>query len=298
MDELYDMMRSVITERWLYIHNYRPDLPYVQPLEYMFLARGYQSWARAAAEGKLTPATAQFWGAKPTEELYDLDADPDNVLNLAGDAAHQAILERMRAALHQRALEIKDNGFLPEGSALEGYDASHAPRAYPVERVFAAATLASQRNPVNLPKLIAALEDRSEPVRWWGAQGCAILGPKAAPAEGPLRKHLEDPSGAVQVAAAEALARLGKNAEALRALDHWVQNTNAPFVALQAANVLARLGESARPSLPLLRQTLQQFGPKETPSGPRYYLQHLLQRIIAVLNGQTPPLVYPASPAQ
>ena len=44
-----------IDGRWLYIHNYRPDLPYVQPLEYMFQARGYQSWARMAREGKLTP---------------------------------------------------------------------------------------------------------------------------------------------------------------------------------------------------------------------------------------------------
>ena len=32
MDERYDMMRSVMDSRWLYIHNYRPDLPYVQPL--------------------------------------------------------------------------------------------------------------------------------------------------------------------------------------------------------------------------------------------------------------------------
>jgi arylsulfatase A-like enzyme len=44
MDERYDMMRSVADSRWLYIRNYRPDLPYVQPLEYQFRARGYQSW--------------------------------------------------------------------------------------------------------------------------------------------------------------------------------------------------------------------------------------------------------------
>ncbi len=74
MDERYDLMRSVSDGRWLYIHNFRPDLPYVQPLNYMFQARGYQSWARVARDGKLTPATAMFWGGKPTEELYDLAA--------------------------------------------------------------------------------------------------------------------------------------------------------------------------------------------------------------------------------
>ena len=144
MDERYDMMRSVMDRRWLYVHNFRPDLPYVQHLDYMFKARGYQSWARVAAEGKLTPATAQFWGPKPTEELYDMLADPDSVNNFAADPAHHATLERMRGALRRHTLDIYDNGFLPEGSKLEGYDASRRAGAYPLERVFALATMASE----------------------------------------------------------------------------------------------------------------------------------------------------------
>ena len=32
MDERYDMMRSLMNYRYLYIHNYRPELPYVQRL--------------------------------------------------------------------------------------------------------------------------------------------------------------------------------------------------------------------------------------------------------------------------
>src|SRR5439155_14497988 len=149
MDERYDMMRSVMDSRWLYIHNFRPDLPYVQPLDYMFQARGYQSWARVAAAGQLTPATAMFWGQKPTEELYDMDADPDNVKNLASDPLQRKRLEKMRNALKRHTLEVNDNGFLPEGSALEGYEASRAPGAYPIELVFALASLASERNLVN-----------------------------------------------------------------------------------------------------------------------------------------------------
>ncbi len=294
MDAHYDMMRAVMNVRWLYIHNYRPDLPYVQPLDYMFQARGYQSWARAAAQGKLTAATAQFWGPKPTEELYDMSADPDSVKNLAGDPAHRETLERMRAALRQRVLEIKDNGFIPEGSPLEGYEASHVRGAYPVERVFALATLASERNSARLPELMAALEDASEPVRWWGAQGCTMLGPEAAPAEAPLTKCLEDPSGAVQVAAAEALARLGKTGLALPVLMRWVQNTNAPYFALQAGNVLQRLGEHARPVLPALTQTLSRWAVKDRPNSGRYYLKLILKQTTAVLKGQTPALVYPA----
>src|SRR6266404_4554593 len=100
-----------------------------------------------------------FWGEKPTEELYDMNSDPDNITNLAHDPARSKTLEKMRVALKQHTMEVMDNGFLPEGSALEGYEASRMPGSYPIERVFALATLASQRDPANLPKLIAALED-------------------------------------------------------------------------------------------------------------------------------------------
>jgi len=293
MDERYDMIRSVADTRWLYIHNYRPDVSYVQPLEYMFQARGYQSWAQMAREGKLTPATAQFWGEKPTEELYDSLADPDSVKNLAGDPAHRATLERMRAALKQRVLDVKDNGYLPEGSALEGYDASHKPGAYPVERVFALANLASERNPANLPKLIKALDDHCEPVRWWGAQGCTMLRHKAAPAETVLRQHLEDTSGAVQVAAAEALARLGRSDAALPVLERRLKDASEAWSGLQAANVLDRLGESARPSLPALRQAHQRVANEAGATNPLQYQARILECIIAVLDGKAPALIYP-----
>jgi arylsulfatase A-like enzyme len=247
MDERYDMMRSVMDGRWLYIHNYRPDLPYVQPISYMFRARGYQSWARVAKEGKLTPATSMFWGEKSTEELYDMPADPDSVRNLAAAPAHRRTLERMRAALEKRVLANMDNGFLPEGSELEGYDASRAPGAFPIERVFALATLASERSAANLPKLIEALDDPCEPVRWWAAQGCTMLRDKAAPAETVLRKRLEDKSGAVQIAAAEALAGLGKREVAMPVLQRWREQTDKRPFSLQASNVLDRIGKAARP---------------------------------------------------
>ncbi|MEI8288693.1 MAG: sulfatase-like hydrolase/transferase [Verrucomicrobiota bacterium] len=293
MDERYDMMRMVSDGHWLYIHNYRPDLPYVQPHQYMFQARGYQSWARMAREGKLTPATAQFWGEKPTEELYDLAADPDSVNNLARNPAHHQALDRMRNALKQRVLELKDNGFLPEGSTLEGYEASRQPGAYPVERVFAMANLASEREAANLPELIKALDDSSEPIRWWAAQGCAMLRGKAAPAETALRQRLDDVSGAVQIAAAEALARMGRADAALPVLERCLKNSQSPWFALQAENVLDRLGEPARPLLPTLRELQQRVAGEEGGKSAFQYQRRILDRIIAVLNGKELPFVYP-----
>ncbi len=297
MDERYDMMRSVMDCRWLYIHNYRPDLAYVQRLDYMFKARGYQSWQRMAAEGKLTSATAQFWGAKPTEELYDMMTDPDSVQNLATNAAHRETIERMRAALARHTLEINDNGFIPEGSPLEGYAASRRNGAYPLERILALAAAASERDVKNLPKLISALDDASEPMRWWAAQGCTMLGAKAAPTEALLRKHLTDASGAVQVAAAEALSALGKTDVALPVLARCLQNADSPFFSLQAANVLNRLGERARPALPLLKKFLASLPRPSDETLANGYLKRLNGQTISVLEGREPALVYPTFPA-
>lgn len=296
MDERYDMIRSVMDKRWLYIHNYRPDLPYIQRLDYQFRARGYQSWERVASEGKLTKATAMFWGEKPAEELYDMSADPDSVRNLAGDSGQKEVMERMREALRRHTLEVVDNGFIPEGSVLEGFDASRAQGAVPLERVFDLANLASERNAAHLPKFMEALEDPSEPMRWWAAQGCGMLRGNAAEAEGALLKRLQDPSGAVRVAAAEALVYVGRGDPALQALEGVLLEPGFRGTALHAANVFARIGERARPSLTVLSQALSQFeGELKTGTdkyGPRYPTD-ILKKTIEVLEGKTKPLVYP-----
>ncbi len=292
MDSCYDMMRGVAGSRYLYIRNFRPDLPYVQRLEYMFQARGYQSWAREAAAGRLTAATAQFWGTKPSEELYDMESDPDSVHNLAGAPEQRLTLEKMRAALLGHTLRIKDNGLLPEGSPLEGYDASRAPGAWDVEKVYALACRASDRDPVNLPQFIAALKDPSEPMRWWGAQGCTILGPKAAGAEAALKVALDDKSGAVAAAAAEALARLGQPADALKALERLIQLKDNDGSVMIAANVIDRLGEIARPSLPVMKRVFAGETSKKLEGG-KYAPTHILLHSIDVLEGRVDALVYP-----
>ncbi len=294
MDERYDTMRSVADKRWLYIRNFRPDLPYVQPLDYMFQARGYQSWAKLAEQGKLTDATSMFWGSKPSEELYDMEADPDNVNNLAYDPVHRATVERMRAALKRHTLEIVDNGFMPEGSTNEGYDASRQPGAFPLERAYDLAMVASSRDAAKLPNLIQALADENEAVRWWAAQGCTVLGNKAADAEKALRARLNDSSLSVQVAAAEALAKQGHADVALPVLERILTQNATTYAALQAANVLDRMGEQARPLLPAMEQRRKSLPSGKGSSNVSGYLERILSHITAVLRGREKALVYPA----
>ncbi|MCX8108453.1 MAG: sulfatase-like hydrolase/transferase [Verrucomicrobiae bacterium] len=292
MDERYDMMRSLTDGRWLYIRNFRPDLPYVQPIEYMFQARGYQSWAREARSGKLTRTTAQFWGQKPAEELYDLEKDPHNTRNLADNPEYQTVLGRMREALRRHCIQIVDNGFLPEGSPLEGYEASRNPRAYPIEKVYDLAVAASERDPAKLRQFVAAMHDPCEAMRWWAAQGCAMLGKEAAPAESLLRTRLRDPSPSVRVAVAEALARIRRVDPALPTLEPPLEDISKPCSALQAANVLNRLRDTARPSLPVMKRVLDRLESSVGKDGMIEYLKCILAHTVGVLEGRVSPLVW------
>jgi hypothetical protein len=120
-----------------------------------------------------------------------------------------------------------------------------------------------------------------------------MLRETAAPAAAMLRRKPEDPSGAVQGAAGEALARTGHADEVLPVLERWLKNADQPWYGLQAANVLDRLGEAARPSLPTLREVFQRVAHEAGQSNPLQYQGRILEHIIAVLDGKKSPLVYP-----
>lgn len=120
-----------------------------------------------------------------------------------------------------------------------------------------------------------------------------MLGAKAATAEAALRERLKDNSGAVQVAAAEALAHMGQVTPALPALEARLADTGSPWFGLQAANVLDRLGEIARPSLPAMRQALQRADAEAGASNPLQYQRRILERTVSVLEGKAQALVYP-----
>lgn len=302
MDERYDMVRAVMDRRWLYIRNFRPDLPYVQPLAYKFRARGYQSWARTAREGGLTAATAAYWGEKPVEELYDIDADPGSTVNLAADPAHGEALARLRGALRDHMRRIRDNGLVPEGSAAEGAEAARDDVRFPIDRTLTTAWMAGERDSANLPRLLTSLADPAEPVRWWAAQGLTMLA-KRTPADDPtramiadaLRGRLDDPSGAVQVASAEGLLAVGAGPEALAALARQIEGEN-PWFALAAGNVVDRVGAAAA----ALEPVLERFGARpeqrtgEKRAAPVRYPGDVIAHALAVLRGTATALTYPA----
>jgi uncharacterized sulfatase len=117
MDETYDRVRSVRGERYRYVRNFHPELPYFQYINYMDEMPIMKDWRRLAFEGKLNQTQKLFWSrTKPKEELYDLEKDPHEVNNLASaeSAEIQAVRKEMSAALDKWIKDTKDLGEVPE----------------------------------------------------------------------------------------------------------------------------------------------------------------------------------------
>ncbi len=124
-DETVEHLRSVRTERYKYIRNYLPHRPHLQPNRYKDNKAVVKTLRELHEAGKLDEHQERlFTVPRPEEELYDLEADPHELNNLAGDAAHAETLEKLRATLEGWIGETGDKGQEPE--APEAYDAEMA----------------------------------------------------------------------------------------------------------------------------------------------------------------------------
>ena len=190
MDERYDLVRSVRDRRYVYLRNYMPHRIYGQHVAYMFETPTTQVWKRLFDDGKLSPPRTYFWKTKPAEELYDLENDPDEVDNLAGRPQYREILRRFQSAQQELAVRIRDVGFLPEDeihTRSEGstpYEMGHDPQRYPLDRILAAADLASSLRSEVEGQLRQKLGDQDTAVRYWAALGLLARGSRAVAAAG------------------------------------------------------------------------------------------------------------------
>ena len=122
-DETVDRVRSVRRGRFSYIRNYYPNRPYLQPCAYKDHKEILIRLRELHSDGKLDRHQSLILGAtRPREELYDLEKDPHELDNLAGDPAYSADLAVIRASLARWVVESGDRGARPEPAAV--YDDS------------------------------------------------------------------------------------------------------------------------------------------------------------------------------
>ena len=118
-DETVERLRSVRTDRWLYIRNGYPQRPHLQPNAYKDGKSIVQSLRSMHAAGKLDALTEKllFSPTRPSEELYDWTQDRYQVSNLASDPSHQQTMAEMRSRLDRWIRDTHDLGQQPETEA-------------------------------------------------------------------------------------------------------------------------------------------------------------------------------------
>lgn len=125
-DETVDHIRSVRTRQFKYIRNFLPERPYLQPCAYkdaksiLQAIRGYEDAGKLNEVQQLVVRKT-----RPAEELYDVAADPHEIVNLASDPKYADQLKTLRTRLDQWMEETGDLGRTPETEAR--YDSDMAP---------------------------------------------------------------------------------------------------------------------------------------------------------------------------
>lgn len=184
MDEAPDMQRALRDGRYLYIRNYEPFRPNGQYLAYLWSAPSIRAWEAHHLAGGTDAVTGAFFRPKPVEQLFDGEADPDNVRNLASDPAHSGRLARMRELLQREQVAVRDCGFLPEGILVQRvaakkttvYEFIRDSLLYDQSGYMEAADVANFAKPADLPRLVKLLKSGDAGHRYWGVIGCIQLG--------------------------------------------------------------------------------------------------------------------------
>lgn len=102
-------IRSARNNNYLYIHNLQPENTFQN-----VLVKGplFKSWLDK------DPARANFYMHRPSEELYDVTKDPDQLVNIAGDPAYKNEMEKLKTALAAFMKQQGDKGIATEMDAI------------------------------------------------------------------------------------------------------------------------------------------------------------------------------------
>jgi arylsulfatase A-like enzyme len=111
IDEVMDHIRCVRTKQFKYIRNYTPENGYLE-CRYVRDNRPMLAVIKELnTQGNLTKAQQLLLAkTKPEEELYDLQADPHELNNLAQSQQHQTTLKELRALLDAWIADTEDKG--------------------------------------------------------------------------------------------------------------------------------------------------------------------------------------------
>lgn len=229
-DETVEILRSVRTRRFKYIRNFMSHIPHVQPNQYKDGKELMKTMKILHANGELNELQDRIFNpVRPREELYDLNLDPYETVNLAGDTKHKKKLQAMRTQLYDHMDNIRDLGLIPE-PILEDlgkrYGSKFRILTQPENKTMVRdlINIIEAGENEDVARLLKGLKDEDPSVRYWAATW--LGNQKKADSDKALVKATGDSDPTVRVAAALALSRLGQPEKGISIILKTIEDDN------------------------------------------------------------------------
>ncbi len=242
MDEKYDMCRSLRRGNWKYIRNYQAIYPDGLQNNYRYINLAWREWRQLNKAGKLNSTQAAFFNPKPAEQLFDLNADPHEINNLAGDSAHHEQLLEMRNALNARVKSLPDLSFFPESELVKNgfqnpIEFGKAHRTS-IAKYVDVADLALLPFKEAQHRLETAIKSKDPVERYWAYTVCSIFGDQANSLFADAKLSAErDEDLLARLRAAEFLG-ITKVQDPVPVIREIVQSSESPVINLIALQTL------------------------------------------------------------
>jgi uncharacterized sulfatase len=216
---------------------------------------------RLYAEGGLNDTQA-LWMAdhRPSEELYDIEADPWETKNLAGDARYSGTKKRLEKVLGDWMIETRDTGLLPEPTMkrlVKEYGSEYAILHRSggenlTKKLLQIAIIASEPKACDRETIYKAFQGDDSSERYWAVIALGRLTPNNDVDK--LQKASIDEEASVRIAAARSLYWAGRKKEAVELLKKELEKPGAQEESLHfALDVLQNFGDDAKGAMEALK---------------------------------------------
>ena len=252
-DEKYEFIRSLRKGKYQYIRYFQPFLPDGLQNNYRYRMLAFTEWRDLYKDGKLTGSQLQFFQSKPVEQLFDAEADPHEINNLASDPRYANVLKDLRTRLATQMRALPDLSFYPESKLVSvmgdpvGFGQKHKAEITQMADIHDLAFLPFSAAEA---RLIAALESDNVWLRYSAAMTCSEIGAEATSLAEKVIPLIHDNSLVVRIRAAEFLGLIN-TIDPQPILADIVNRTSNPVEAGEALNSIVYFRDCHQPAYPI-----------------------------------------------
>jgi hypothetical protein len=250
-DNGIDMVRTVTDGKYVYSRNFMPFMPEARYIRYMEIGEIKQVMRKELTEGKLNSLQKSLFEPRPAEFLFDIENDLWETKNLVDNPKYKNVLKEMRTQLDEEILNARDVMFLPEyeigliSKTGTAYEFRMDKIRYPLEEIYAAASLSGKCGAEVVEQQINLLKDKNDIVRYWATIGLRCQNQESLqPFQKEIITAIDDEYPPVAVTAAAISYQNFKSQEAEDKLIEFVKTKN-PDIALMAVNYLLYVDNKA-----------------------------------------------------